>query len=130
MTEMLTRIWALGDHLQLWYFNGKLTCRIDLVRLLQGIVQIHRRQEDLIDLLHQEEIETRLRGEIVLLLQEVEIYQLMEEVILVLDRTILIEEKMTEEIEEDRETVVKGEEMMILVGNGSMIDKIENTFYC
>lgn len=83
----------------------------------QEIVQIHHLLDDPIDLLPREEKELHL--------QEVETYQLMEEVKQVPDRMILIEETTTGEIEEDKEIVGNGEEMMILVEKGIMIVKIE-----
>ena len=75
--------------------------RLEIVKCLHQL-------EDQIDLLHQEEN--------VLLLQEVEIYPRIQEMILI------------EILEEVREIAGQGEEMMkgILVGKGIMIDEIDN----
>ena len=100
---------------------------MDLLR--QEIVRIHRLPEEPIDLLRQEESVLLQEGK-EYHLQEVEMYQLMEEVKQVPDRMILIEETTIGEIEEDKEIVGNGEEMMILVEKGIMIVKIEFKFYC
>ena len=101
------------DHRTLqWYFRELLNYRIDLGRmgdlLRLEIVKCLHQLEDQIDLLHQEENAP--------LLQEVEIYQRIQEMILI------------EILEEVREIAGQGEEMMIgnLVGKGIMIDEIDN----